>query len=66
MRNISKSFSVATSISDKFGSWQSLERRALLGVEKLSQTEPSNARRSVCAANHAAAKISATISLSIS
>jgi hypothetical protein len=26
--------------------WCRLERRALLGVEKLSQTEPSNARRS--------------------
>jgi hypothetical protein len=29
-----------------------LERRALLGIEKLSHTEPSNARRSVCAANY--------------
>jgi hypothetical protein len=26
-----------------------LERRALLGVAKLNQIEPSNARRSVCA-----------------
>jgi hypothetical protein len=35
----------------------SSERRALLGVEKLSQTEPSNARRSVCAANDGTTKI---------
>jgi hypothetical protein len=34
----------------------SLERRALLGVKNLSQTAPSNARRSACAANHAAAR----------
>jgi hypothetical protein len=33
-----------------------LERRALLGVEKSNQTEPSNARRSLCAANQTTAK----------
>jgi prepilin-type N-terminal cleavage/methylation domain-containing protein/prepilin-type processing-associated H-X9-DG protein len=35
-----------------------LERRALLGMEKLSLIEPNNARRSVCAANYATSAIS--------
>jgi hypothetical protein len=37
--------------------WYRSERRALLGLEQSSPTEPSNARRSVCAANDATPKI---------